>query len=363
MGGKSRFSVAAVAVLAATLFALLSVGCDRDGGSGAGASGSAASGGSATAPAAGQVVVGFANSSLSHPWRIAIQDSILKEAAKHPNIRVIATQADENAERQLANVENMLSQGIRLLLICTVSGEGSRPIVDAVKHANVPIVPVDRNIVTDDYAAFVGQSNVQFGRDMADWIAGRLSERYGKPQGVVVELRGNPNDVPSQDRHKGFTEQMTQKYPEIKIAASQTTDYSRTNSTTVMENILQAQPKIDAVYTHEDEIALGAITAIKEAKRADVIVTGCGGSGAAIESVKAGDMTACGTYSPIDAGTIGMRVAAMLVRGEPAPRQVPLYGVIITRENVAQFERPGMKPTDYVYTVDLNGDALPPARP
>ena len=348
-----------VPVLAVLLSVFLLVACDREGGAGDSA-GSTAGG---APPAGKQTVIGFANSSLSHPWRIAIQDSILKEAAKHPEIRVITTQADENAERQLANVENMLSQGIKLLLICTVSGEGSRPIVDAVKHASVPIVPVDRNIVTPDYAAFVGQSNVQFGRDMADWIAAQLTRRYGKPQGIVVELRGNPNDVPSQDRHKGFTEQMTQKYPEIKIAASQTTDYSRTNSTTVMENILQAQPKIDAVYTHEDEIALGAITAIKEAKRADVIVTGCGGSGAAIESVKAGEMTACGTYSPIDAGTIGMRVAARILHGEPAPREVPLYGAIITRENVAQFERPGMKPTDYVYTVDLNSNALPQARP
>lgn len=356
VGRSQRAVVAATVVIVSALFL---VACD---GSGDGTAGSTRTGGSpSTGPS--RTVVGFANSSLSHPWRIAIQEAILKEAGKSPGIRVITTQADENAERQLANVENMLSQDIRLLLICTVSGEGSRPIVEAAKRAGVPVVPVDRNIVTDDYAAFVGQSNVQFGRDMADWIAGQLGKKYGVPRGLVVELRGNPNDVPSQDRHRGFTDQMASQYPEVKIVASQTTDYSRTNSTTVMENILQAQPKIDAVYTHEDEIALGAITAIREAKRPEpIIVTGCGGSGAAIASVKAGDMTACGTYSPIDAGTIGMRVAAKLVRGEPAPREVPLYGAIITRENVAQFERPGMKPTDYVYTVDLEGDGLPSAR-
>lgn len=308
----------------------------------------------------GKIVIGFANSSMSHPWRIAINDSILAEAAKYPDIQVITTQADENAEKQLTNVENMLTQGIKLLLICTVSGEGSRPIVDAVKRANVPLVPVDRNIVTNDYTAFVGQSNLQFGSDMADYIAGELTKKYGEPRGNVVELRGNPNDVPSQDRAKGFSQRLAQKYPKIQLVASQSTDYSRTSSTGAMENILQAQPKIDAVYTHEDEIALGAIIAIKEAKRlGEMIVTGCGGSGAALESVKAGEMTACGTYSPIDAGTIGMRVAAKIVHGESVPREVPLSGAIITKGNVAKFERPGMKTTDYVYTVDLQSKDLP----
>jgi ribose transport system substrate-binding protein len=307
-----------------------------------------------------KITIGFANSSMSHPWRVAINDSILAEAAKYPDLRVITTQADENAEKQLTNVENMLTQGIRLLLICTVSGEGSRPIVDAVKRANVALVPVDRNIVTNDYTAFVGQSNLQFGRDMADYIADELKKKYGEPRGNVVELCGNPNDVPSQDRAKGFGQRVSEKYPKIQIVATQSTDYSRTSSTGAMESILQAQPKIDAVYTHEDEIALGAIIAIKEAKRlGEVIVTGCGGSGAALESIKAGEMTACGTYSPIDAGTIGMRVAAKIVHGEPVPREVPLSGAIITKANVAKYERPGMKTTDYVYTVDLQSRDLP----
>lgn len=341
----------AVALSVATF--IFSTGCDR---------GTNSSSSSSSAGEPKQVLIGFANSSMSHPWRVAINDSILAEAAKYPDIKVITTQADENAEKQLTNVENMLSQQIKLLLICTVSGEGSRPIVAATKREGIPIVPVDRNIVTGDFTAFVGQSNVQFGRDMADYIAEQIAKKGGggEPVGVVVELRGNPNDVPSQDRHNGFTQHMAEKYPKVNIVASQSTDYSRTNSTAVMENILQAQKKIDAVYTHEDEIALGAIIAIKEAKRlGEMIVTGCGGSGAALESVKAGEMTACGTYSPIDAGTMGMRVAARIVHKEAVPRELNLSGAIVTRENVAKFERPGMKATDYVYTVDLHGRDLP----
>lgn len=105
-------------------------------------------------------VVGFANSSLNHPWRIAIQDAILAEARKYPDIQVVCTEAKEQPAKQVSDVEDLLSRRVDLLLVCTVKGEPFRPAVEAVKRAGIPLVPVDRAIIGPDCTCFVGQSNV-----------------------------------------------------------------------------------------------------------------------------------------------------------------------------------------------------------
>ncbi len=309
----------------------------------------------------GDFLVGFANSSLNHPWRVAIQEAILAEAAKYPDIRVVTTEAKEQPAKQLSDVEDLLARGIDLLLVCTVEGEPFRPAVAEVKRAGIPLVPVDRNIIGDDYTVYVGQSNLEIGERVADYIAEELTKRKGEPSGKVIELQGTPGNVPTEHRREGFHRRIAEKYPDIEIVASQNTDYTRAGGMRVMENLLQAHPQIDAIYTHEDEIALGAIEALKAAGRMseDIIITGNGGSGAALQSIRNGEMTACATYSPIDAGTIGMRAAAKILHGESAPKDIVLHGAIVTAENLEHFARPDMGNTDYVYTVDLQTTDLP----
>jgi len=304
-----------------------------------------------------EFVVGFANSSLNHPWRIAIQDAILNEAKKYPDIKVVCTEAKEQSAKQVNDVEDLLSRGVDLVMVCTVEGEPFAPAVESVKRAGVPLVPVDRAIVGPDYTCFVGQSNKDIGRNAADYIASHLLKKYGKATGRVVELQGTPGNVPTEHRKEGFHARMAEKYPQIKIIASQNTDYTRASALRVMENILQGQKEIDAIYTHEDEIALGAIEALKASKRlGGVVITGCGGSKAALESIRKGEMTACATYSPIDAGTIGMRASAKILHGEDVPKDIPLFGTMIDKANIDKFHKPGMV---YVYTVDLDSKELP----
>jgi len=332
---------------AAVLILALAAGCGQE-------SGTAGNGKT-------KFLVGFANSSLNHPWRVAIQDAILGEAAKYPDIQVVTTEAKEQPSKQLSDVEDLLARGIDLLLVCTVEGEPFRPAVKAVNRAGIPLVPVDRNIIGPDYTCYVGQSNLEIGRRVADYIAAELTKRYKEPRGKVIELQGTPGNVPTEHRKEGFHERLADKYPGIEIVASQNTDYTRAGGMRVMENLLQAHSEIDAIYTHEDEIALGAIEALKAAGRMDgsIIIAGNGGSGAALESIRNGEMTACASYSPIDAGTIGMRAAAKILHGEQVPKDIPLEGAIITKDNLDQYERPNMENTDYIHTVDLDSSTLP----
>jgi ribose transport system substrate-binding protein len=293
---------------------------------------------SGTKPEDAKFLVGFANSSVEHPWRIAIQNAILREAEKYDDIAIITTEAGEDPVRQVNNVEDMLARGIDLLLVCTVAGEPFKPAVEMMKKAGLPLVPVDRAIVGDDYACYIEQSNLDIGRKAADWIAEQMIKKYGEPRGKIVELQGVPGNIPAEHRRIGFHEQVAAKWPMLEIVAAQPTDYTRADALTVMENIIQGQKLIDAVYTHEDEIAFGAIDALKEARRLEgVIITGNGGSDRALQSIKKGEMTACFTYSPIDFGLVGMQMAAKILKGETVPKIVKLEGDIITLENVDTY--------------------------
>jgi ribose transport system substrate-binding protein len=285
-----------------------------------------------------EFIVGFANSSVEHPWRIAIQNAIVDEAGKYDDIAIITTEAGEDPVRQVHNVEDMIARGIDLLLVCTVEGEPFKPAVEMMKDAGIPLVPVDRAIIGNDYTCYVEQSNIDICKRAADWIAEQMVEKYGKPVGKVVELQGVPGNIPAEHRRIGFHEQIDAKYPGLEIVSAQPTDYTRANSINVMENIIQGQSEIDAVYTHEDEIAFGAIDALKEAKRLEgVIITGNGGSDRALASIKKGELTACFTYSPIDFGLVGMQMAAKILHGEDVPKIVNLQGDIITSANVDKY--------------------------
>lgn len=282
--------------------------------------------------------IGFANSSLNHPWRIAIQKSIEDTCATFPNIELYTNEAGEDPVRQNNNVEDLIAKGIDLLLVCTVEGEPFKPSVELCKEKGIPLVPVDRGIIGDDFTCYIQEDNVQIGVTAADWIAEQLTKKYGSAKGNVVELQGVPGNLPAEERKKGFHDQIDAKYPNIKIVAAQPTDYTRANSITVMENILQAQPSIDAVYTHEDQIALGAIDALKEAKRLEgVIVTGNGGSKEALDSIKAGEMTSCFTYSPVDFGIVGVDAAVKILNGEKVDKVLQFKGDTITKDNVDKY--------------------------
>lgn len=283
--------------------------------------------------------IAFANSSLNHPWRIGIQDAIANTAKKYPEIVEFYTnEAGEDPVVMNNNVEDLISKGIDLLLVCTVEGEPFAPSMQLCKEKGIPLVPVDRGVVGEDYTCFITQNNITCGEDGANFIAEELKKKYGDYKGKVVELQGVPGNLPAELRKKGFHDTMESKYPNIEIVAAQPTDYTRANSLEVMENILQAQKQIDAVFTHEDQIAFGAIDALKEANRLEgVIITGNGGSKDALDSVKAGEMTACITYSPIDHGILAIETAVKILNGEKVEKDMKFDGDIITKDNVDKY--------------------------
>jgi len=153
----------------------------------------------------------------------------------------------------------------------------------------------------------------------AEWIASQLG---GK--GNVVVLEGIPGAASSEDRKKGAAE-VFPKYSGIKIVSQQTAEYDRAKALHVMENILQAQPEIDAVYCFNDEMALGALSAVKAAKRTGIMITGMDANKDAVESVKKGELTMTISLPPYDIGRLGVIYGKWLMTGEMS---VPVKSVM-----------------------------------
>lgn len=302
-----------------------------------------------------EIVFGFANSSLDNPWRVGIQNAIEAAVGEYDNIKFVTNQADEDAVTLVHNVEDLIAAGCDIILVCTVDGDTFQPAVDACNEAGVPLMLVDRGITTsEDYLCYVQQSNIQIGADSADWLAEQLTERYGSAKGTVVELQGVAGNLPAEERHKGFTDRLAEKYPDIEVVYSQNTDYSRANSLEVMENIIQAVDHIDAVFTHEDEIAIGAVQALEEANRLeDVLIIGDGGSRSALEYIQQGKVTMTISYSPVDFGKTAVEAAMKYLNGEEIDKNIQIVGQIVDSANVedllAKMDADGL---DFVSFID-----------
>lgn len=206
-------------------------------------------------------VVGFSQVDNQNPWRLAETESIKSEAAKRGyDLKYSDGQAIQ--ENQIAAVRDFIAMGVDGIILAPKTSTGWEPVLREAKEAGIPVVLVDRDVEApkDLVVTFIGSDFVLEG----EMIAQMMIEDLGEGPYNVVELQGQPGADPTIDRKKGFGN-VIDKYPQINITMSQTGEFNRTQGKQVMEAFLQADGKnIDVVYAHNDDMAIGAIQAIKE---------------------------------------------------------------------------------------------------
>jgi len=283
-----------------------------------------------TAVHAQDVTVGMSFPSATHGWMGAIiknaQDQAKASGVKH----VMTTAADPN--KQMNDVEDLIAKKVSAVVMLPIETDAMTRAAEKLKAAKIPLVIVDREVKTEDFAALIKGDNVGIGTNAAGFIAKQLG---GK--GNIVEIIGVPASVTTQ-RSQGFRDALAKTGPDMKIIASQAGDFQREKSLNVMQNVLQQHPKIDAVYTHDDEMALGVLQAIKEAKRTDIkVVTGAGGNKAVYKLIQSNDplMKATFVYSPLMVKD-AVKVAVDIARGKPpASKTITIPADAVTAANVA----------------------------
>ena len=284
-------------------------------------------------------VVGLSQGTKNHPFRVAMDDVNIAYAKEHyPDMEIIETDGNNQVSKQVNDVEDLLARGIDLLLISPLAAEGLTDVCEKVMNQGIPVVTLDRN-VNCPVTCYIGAENKPMGVAAADKLAGMTG---GKAN--IVEIQGTAGASATIDRHDGFAEEIAAKYSDMKIIANQYCDYLREPAMTFMEDMLQrfGPGEIQIVYAHNDEMALGALAAIKAAGRdkEGILIVGMDGTEVAFDAIKTGEMAFTVVY-PYCAPE-GVQMAHRILSGEKVPSRWKLDTAVVDKDNLKDWVGKGL---------------------
>lgn len=272
----------------------------------------------------GKKVIGLSISTLNNPFFVDLKDGA-QAAAKELGIELVVMDAQNDASKQMANIENLVQKKVSVLIVNPVDSKAIVPAIEAANKANIPVITVDRGAEGGKIVSAIASDNVAGGKMAAKLLIDKLG---GK--GKVIELEGIPGSSAANDRGKGFDDEI-KTATGITLLAKQPADFDRAKGMKVMENLLQANPEIQAVFAQNDEMALGAMEAIKAVKR-DVLVVGFDATADAVKAVNNGDMLATVAQKPKDMGKVSIETAQKIMNGEAVTESIPVALELIVKK-------------------------------
>jgi galactofuranose transport system substrate-binding protein len=294
----------------------------------------APAGGSAptTAPAvAKQPLIAYSQAELVNAWRVTNQKDMEAQAAE-VGVKLISIDANQDAAKQLSDVQNMLAQKPDCLIVSPLEAKASAPVVQYANDAKVPLVIIDRTIEATPgegmYKTEITQSHMLSGQKLAEKTVELLTKKNGAPKGNVVHVQGLAGASPVIDANKGWDEVMA-KYPDIKVVATSDAGFTKDGGMKVMQDFLQRFPagQIDVIRSDYSDMTMGALDAIKQAGRNELLgyVVGEGGHYLAIQEVINGNF-ARETQTPPYFGELAIKSCLDLMAGKTvdAKQQVPI---------------------------------------
>ncbi|HWN68620.1 MAG TPA: ABC transporter substrate-binding protein [Haliangium sp.] len=282
-----------------------------------------------------KLVVGFSQVGAESAWRTAETNSIRGEAEKR-GVELKFADAQGKQANQIMALRSFITQKVDFIVLAPVVETGWEPVLTEAKAANIPVILVDRGLEVSDeslYTTLIASDFVEEGRMAAKWLAEKMG---GKAR--IVELQGTTGSAPAIDRKKGFEEEL-KNHPEMKIIKSQTADFTRAKGKEVMEAFIKSdRDEIQAVYAHNDDMALGAIQALQEAGMnpgKDVIVISIDAVKEAFEAMVAGTLNATVECNPL-MGPILFDTIEKVRAGEQVPRYIQNKDELFDQSNAAQ---------------------------
>ena len=283
----------------------------------------------------GSATFGFAQTENNNPWRIAQTES-MRNAAEENGVELIVTDAQSNTPKQVSDIQDMVAQGVDVLFIPPREEQGLEPALQSAREAGVPVFLVDREAnaeICEDYISFMGSNFVEQGERAAEWL---VEATDGKAK--IAELQGTVGASVTADRGEGF-KSVIDENSGMEMVASQSGNFNRAEGQNVTEQILGGNPDLDAVYAHNDEMAIGAIQALKDAGRKpgeDVTVVSVDGTRDALQAIIDGDLGATVETNP-RFGPLAFDTARRFLSGEQVPTKITVQDHLFDRGNAAQF--------------------------
>jgi len=280
-------------------------------------------------------LIGISQPTMTHPIRQAANVVINSWLKEHPNVQIIVTDAQLNASKQIADIEDLMTKRVDILLVAAHQSPTLVGVLREVKAAGIPIIAFDRplsdpsvqvaQVVNDDYGASRKAAKL-----LGDALGGK---------GKIAILEGPAGNTISALRQQGFLDELNAKYPNIKIMSDQVANFQRVQAVDIFENIIQANPDLNGVFCHNDEMALGVVKVLKDiGKIKDVKVVGMDGQKDALESIISGDLYA--TVRKVLEFPAVLDMALEYLETGKTKSIVYLDPIPITKENVMQYYDP-----------------------
>ncbi|AOM81787.1 ribose ABC transporter substrate-binding protein RbsB [Salisediminibacterium beveridgei] len=263
----------------------------------------------------GEITVGFSISTLNNPFFVTLQEGA-EAQADELGIELIMVDAQDDDAKQINDVEDLITQGVDVVLINPTDSTSVAAAVEAANSAGIPVVTVDRGADGGEVAAHIASDNVAGGE-----MAGELLVELVGEGAEVAELEGISGSSAARERGEGFNNIASDA---LTIVSAQTANFNRAEGLTVMENILQGNPDLAGVFAHNDEMALGALEAAEAAGRDDLIIIGFDATDDAVEAVESGRLQGTVAQQPTVIGEFAIDTALAIANEESVDDFIPV---------------------------------------
>ncbi len=276
---------------------------------------------SLSAPAMAKDAIALVISTLDNPFFVTLKEGAEKQA-KALDYDLVVLDSQNDPAKELANVEDISVRGVKILLINPTDSDAVGNAIAVANQKKLPVITLDRAANKGQVVSHIASDNTAGGEMAGNYIA----EKLGKGA-KIIQLEGIAGTSAARERGAGFAK--AAQAHDFKILASQPADFDRSKGLNVMENLLTAQPEVQAVFAQNDEMALGALRAIQAAGKKDLVLVGFDGTDDGVKAVKGGKMAATIAQQPDKIGEIGVQTAAKVLKGETVEAAIPVELKII----------------------------------
>ncbi|MFE6971964.1 substrate-binding domain-containing protein [Isoptericola sp. NPDC057653] len=295
-----------------------------------------------------KVVIGFSAPAADHGWMGAITKSAVDTAEQYEDVELRQAEATNDVNVQISQVEQFINDKVDAIVLLPFDGAALTEVAKKAMDAGIPVINVDREFSSPFAArATVLGDNYGMGVSAGTYICEQLGD---KPDAVVAEIAGIDSLPLTQDRSKGFKDALADCG--LDVDARVAADFTVQGGETATSNLLQAQPKIDAIWNHDDDQGVGVLAAIENADRDEFFMVGGAGSLDVMEHIEAGDSVLQATVVyPSTQAADGIKLARLVVHDKSmgdlvsagVPRTTQLYAPVVTKDNVEQYKSIGFR--------------------
>lgn len=278
----------------------------------------------------GKIVIGVSMLNLGNEFIVQIKEG-MEAKAEELGVELLVNDAQKSADKQLQQIDTFIAQGVDAIIVNPVETEASSPAVEKAKQAGIPVINVN-GVTTAEPDVFVGSRDEESAEIAIEFIADQLG---GK--GNFVMMHGHPGQAAEIKRTDGAKAAL-ENYPDLKLIAEQTANWSRDEALTLMQNWLLAyEGQIDAVFAQNDEMGMGALQALESAGKTDITLISIDAIADALQAVKDGRLNATVFQNAVGQGGGSIEAAVKLVKGETVEKETYIPFELVTQDNVDEY--------------------------